>query len=106
MPEGRLLVVYRFPHGVSKVVLRVRALTRRLDRLEDHYAPADGPRKRFTVVVSALGRPLNLGGSTCRRRLGPDGTMTELVQLDGSRDGLSDEELDRFIERFPIETAT
>jgi hypothetical protein len=31
--------------------------------------------------------------------------VTEFVHLDGSRDGLSDEELDRFIERFPIDAA-
>jgi len=32
-----------------------------------------------------------------------DGQLTEVVWLDGNRHGLSDEELERFIERFPVQ---
>lgn len=80
----------------------MRAITRRLCRLEDQIGLAGKPRRRFRLVVS-LAKPLNLATSTCQRRLSPDGLLTEIVRLDGSRDGLTDEELEKFIERFPVE---
>jgi hypothetical protein len=83
----------------------MKALTRRLHRLEEREGLAGKPRERLLVVVSGVGRPLNLAGSTCRRRLAPDGSIVDHVHLDGSRDGLTDDELDRFIECFPIEAA-
>lgn len=84
----------------------MRAIARRLHRLEERAGLSGKPQERLLVVVSALGRPLNLAGSTCRRTLGLDGSILDHVHLDGSRDGLTDEELDRFIERFPIESLT
>jgi hypothetical protein len=80
-------------------------IARRLNRLEEQAGLAGKPRERLLVVVSGVGRPLNLAGSTCRRRLAPDGSIVDHVHLDGSRDGLTDDELDRFIECFPIEAA-
>jgi hypothetical protein len=56
------------------------------------------------VIGSVCGSP-NLTTSTCTRTLGPDGPLTEVVQLNGGRDGLNDEDLERFIERFPIQRA-
>ncbi len=32
-----------------------------------------------------------------------NGLLTEVVEPDGSREGLSDEDLERFIESFPVE---
>jgi hypothetical protein len=83
----------------------MKALTRRLHRLEERAGLAGKPRERLLVVVSGVGRPLNLAGSTCRRRLAPDGSLIDHVYLDGNRNGLTDEEMERFIERFPIEAA-
>ena len=83
----------------------MKAITRRLCRLENRAGLSGKPRERFLVVVSALGSPLNLAGSTCRRTLAADGSITELVHLDGCRDGLTDDELERFIQTFPIEAA-
>jgi hypothetical protein len=81
----------------------MKAITRRLRRLENQVGLSEKPRERFVVVVSALARPLNLAGSICRRMLCANGSITELVHLDGTRNGLSDEELEQFIEGFPIE---
>jgi len=33
-----------------------------------------------------------------------DGSLTEVVRLDGTRGGLTDEELEEFVESFPVET--
>jgi hypothetical protein len=41
---------------------------------------------------------------TCRRTLSSDGTLSEIVRLDGSREGLYDADFEKFIESFPIET--
>jgi hypothetical protein len=75
----------------------------RLDKLESVLMPAKGPRRRVRVVMSAVCGTLNLATSTCTRRLSK-GTLTELVNLDGDRSELSNEQLERFIESFPIET--
>jgi len=77
-------------------------LERRLERLEKlTHAAESTPGMR--VVISACGKPLNLAGSTCERRLGPDGAITEIVRLDGSRDHITNEELDRFVAGFPVQ---
>ena len=54
------------------------------------------------VVISACSRPLNLAGSTCDRRLGSDGSIVEIVRLDGRRGAISNAELDQFVSRFPL----
>ena len=77
-------------------------LERRIDRLEQHTNNVKStPVMR--VVISACGRPLNIAGSTCERRLGPGGSITEIVRLDGSRNGISEAELDEFVSRFPVQ---
>jgi hypothetical protein len=53
--------------------------------------------KKFRIVASTSGVTLNLANSTCRRTLAPNGSLTEIVTLDGSDQGLSDEDLERFI---------
>ena len=49
------------------------------------------------------GQHAELGASTCRRTLSADGFLTEIVRLDGTRGGLTDEEMETFVETFPIE---
>jgi hypothetical protein len=71
------------------------------------------PRRilRETRTVKSLPAPTAcristsfLLGSTCRRTLSADGSLTEVVRLDGARGGLTDEEMEKFVETFPIET--
>jgi hypothetical protein len=52
-----------------------------------------------------MGRTLSLETSTCRRTLSADGFLTEMVRLDGARGGLTDEEVEKFVEGFPVEGA-
>jgi hypothetical protein len=54
------------------------------------------------VIRSVCGSP-NLSTSSCTRTLWPDGALTEVVHLDGGRDGLSDEDLETFIASFPVQ---
>lgn len=76
-------------------------LKRRLEKLE-RLGPAEGSEV-FRVLVRATCGPPNLANSTCTRTLGPNGHITELVTLDGGRDGLTDDDLDPFVSGFPIE---
>ena len=76
-------------------------LKSRLTRLEETLAPVQGATKRWVVVVHG-GAPANLANSTCTRTLS-QGRLMELVLLDGSREELTDAELDRFVGSFPIQ---
>jgi hypothetical protein len=80
-------------------MLRLRG---RLNRLERILVPSKGPRTRFRLVMSAVCGDLNLVTSTCERRLA-NGVLTEVVHLDGDRSELSNEQLERFIESFPVQ---
>lgn len=73
----------------------------RLTKLERTLIPVQGPTKRWVVVVVGRG-PANLANSTCTRTLS-DGRLWEVVRLDGSSEGLTDDELDRFVQSFPIQ---
>ncbi len=76
-------------------------LKRRLQLLE---RPRSGAvQKRLLLVVSGVCGSLNLATSTCTRTLWPSGGLMEVVQLDGSQDNLSNEDLERFIASFPIQ---
>jgi hypothetical protein len=84
----------------------VKALARRLRRLEDQFASADGmPRDYFRIVLRHLDRLPGLDGATCRRTMWPNGTVSESVVMGTSRDGREPtrEELDRWVASFPIE---
>jgi hypothetical protein len=80
-------------------MLRMRG---RLNKLERILAPSKGPRLRLRLVMSAVCGDLNLATSTCERTLG-SGVLTEVVHLDGDRSELNDEQLERFIDGFPIQ---
>ena len=77
---------------------------KRIERRERQTGAEDA--KVLRVVMRCVVGRANLANSQCRRTLGPNGTLLEFVQLDGGRDGLSDEQLDQFVESFPIETAS
>ncbi len=76
----------------------------RLLRVEENTRPRSGVvQERVRVVVRGVCGPPNLATSTCTRTLGANGALTELVHLNGGRDGLSDQDLERFLESFPIQ---
>ena len=89
----------------------MKTVDRRIRRLEGQIWPAAQPdflrhpRQHIRVVVSALGRELNLEESTCQRSLDATGLLTEIVDLNGSGEGLSQEELDRFVASFPVKVS-
>jgi hypothetical protein len=85
----------------------VKAIAKRLRRL-DQFAPADGkPRKRFRLVLRPAGlRNPSLENATCRRTLCPNGTVLESVEFTTRSNGreLTQEELDKWFASFPVET--
>ena len=85
----------------------MRPVIRRITRLEDRFAHQQdllgNPRGRLRIVVCRMDRPLSLETSRCRRTLTADGSLTEVVRLDGIRGGLTDDELEKFVQSFPVE---
>ena len=83
----------------------MKTVIRRLRRLEDQVACVDRPRRRIRLVVCDLGDTLSLEGATCQRALCSDGTLLEMVcfnRHNAGPDPLTDEELDRWVESFPV----
>jgi hypothetical protein len=78
-------------------------LNARLKTLERHQRQV--LKEPFRVVVSHVGEPLDLAKATCTRTIWPNGQLFELVNLNGGDYGLSDEDLERFIQSFPVETS-
>ena len=76
-------------------------LKRRVNSLE-HPRSGPVPGHVRIVIRSVCGSP-NLSTSSCTRTLGPDGALTEVVHLDGGRDGLNDQDLETFIASFPVQ---
>jgi hypothetical protein len=85
----------------------VKAIAKRLSRLEDLFGPADGKlRERFRIVLQPAGlRTPDLENSTCRRTLWPNGTVSETVELGTSSNGreVTDDESDKWVASFPLE---
>jgi hypothetical protein len=73
---------------------------RRLRALERQIKPPEEPLR---VVVSRPGEPADLEQAECHRHILKDGRLWEVVTLDGSAEGISKEDLDRFVAKFPIE---
>jgi hypothetical protein len=86
----------------------VKAVIRRIARLEDQFAPKvqpdflRRPRQRLRLVVSGMDRDLALETSTCQRTLTATGCLIEVVRLDGRHNGLTHEELEKFVKNFPV----
>jgi hypothetical protein len=83
----------------------VKALARRLCRLEGRLVAEGEPRKTFRVMLGPSSRELDLENSWCQRTLCADGTVSESITLATGTDGreVTDEELDEWIATFPIE---
>ena len=78
--------------------MNLKARLKKLERQQNQVA-----QEPFRVVVSHAGERLDLAKATCTRTIMPDGRLMELVNLNGSRDGLNDEDLERFIQSHPVE---
>jgi hypothetical protein len=76
--------------------------TRRLKALERQIQTSPEP---IRLVVTYVGdnEPTDLQKATCHRRLLANGTFYEVVTLNGTGDGISREDLYRFVAKFPIE---
>ena len=83
----------------------MKAIVRRVGRLEDRFQTqlSGKPKSSLRIIVTLAGSAAaNLATSTCTRYV-RDGLLTEVVQLDGARGSISDEELETFVARFPID---
>jgi len=95
----------------------VKAIGKRLCRLEEQLAPADRtPREVLRLIVRPVGALLSLDCATCRRTLCSNGSLMEVVSVAGlperpsrSKGGnptpVTDEQLEAFIQGTPIEPA-
>jgi hypothetical protein len=81
--------------------LRNASLEEKLTPVQRDFARY--PRQRHRLIVCNIGSQLSLETSTCRRTLNADGSITEIVRLNGTRADLPDADLDKFIEGFPIQ---
>jgi hypothetical protein len=78
----------------------MKAILRRVDRLEERLGSK--PRNVFRLIVTrSTGGEPNLENATCRRHYA-GGLLTEVIDLQSCDNPFSREELDRFVERFPI----
>lgn len=66
---------------------------------QDQHSPHS---KRLQIVAWRAGRELDLANATSDRKLSAGGYLSELVQLDGSPDQMSEEELHELIASFPL----
>ena len=85
----------------------MRAIVRRVGRLEDRFQTqlSGKPKSSLRIIVTRAGSgAANLATSTCTRRLNNTGGLIEIVDLDGDDSGISEEELETFVARFPIST--
>jgi len=79
----------------------MQRLKGRLDRLERILNPMPAPRKFFRLLVNSCGS-LDLANSTCQRT--PiNGTLKEVVILDGNQDHINDEQLESLLKAFPFQ---
>jgi hypothetical protein len=59
-------------------------------------------QQRIRVIFHVLDEPLKLQTSTCERLIWPDGSLVEIVFLDGRYTDLTAQELDSFICQHPV----
>jgi len=79
----------------------VKAVIRRLDRLEDRFRLTK-PRNVLRIILTRIGDEADLKKATCSRSLSAGGFLMELVNLKGCNNTFTSEEMDRFVESFPI----
>jgi hypothetical protein len=75
-------------------------LKRRLTKLENRTANYQG--EPFRLFISVFGKPLNPATSAITRKWGPNGKLTEMVWLDGSTSGISQEEFETLVTQIPV----
>lgn len=83
----------------------MKTVTRRIARLEDRFVSADRPRRHLRIVLSMAGAKPCLDDATCKRTLCSDGTLLEVVRFNKRNKGpdeLTNEELDKWVESFPV----
>jgi hypothetical protein len=80
--------------------LNLKSRLKTLERQQRHVLKGS-----IRLVVSRVA-PLDLSKATCSRTIMPDGRLTELVDLHGGDYGLSQEDLEGFIQSFPVERCT
>jgi hypothetical protein len=83
----------------------MRAITRRLCRLEGQVRTRDRPRRRLRLVVMRAGARPCLEDATCTRTLCVDGRLLELVRYNKPNEGHDEptaEEVDKWVETFPL----
>jgi len=82
----------------------MKPILRRVGKLEVRHALSGKPRSQLRLLISLPWKgPANLATSTCKRSLNAAGGLIEVVDLDGGRDALSDDDLERFIDSFPVQ---
>ena len=84
----------------------MKIIDRRLRELENHFGSPDRPRPRIRLVIRTLGSKLCLEDAICKRTMCSDGTLLELVDFKKHNEGpdeLTDEELNRWLDGFPVE---
>ena len=83
----------------------MRAISRRLSRLEDRVGVADRPQRRLRILVRRAGARPCLEGAICTRMLCVDGSLLETVKFNKQNDGRDEptpEEVDKWVETFPV----
>jgi len=78
----------------------MQRLKGRLDRVAKALAPHEG--KRMRVIACGVCKPGNLAEATCSRAI-TNGCLTECVSLEGRIEDITDEQLEEFIQSFPIQ---
>lgn len=66
----------------------------------------DANTRRLRMTISMAGAEPSLEDATCRRTLWSDGTLFEMVEFhthNAGPDELTDEELDTWVESFPVD---
>jgi hypothetical protein len=66
-------------------------------------------RKRYQVIFARNDdnpTPLDLENSSCVRQIWPDGSLFEIIYLRGRLEDLTEEELEAFVDRYPIKRNT
>jgi hypothetical protein len=83
----------------------MRSIDRRIGKLESRYEVNSRPPKLgLRLIVTRIWDQGAEPTSTCQRYV-RDGSLTEIVRLNGEDSGLSGDELERFIASFPVEAA-
>lgn len=67
-------------------------------------ARTNGARESMRVIIRPVVGQVDLAKCTCTRRLNDD-ILVEIVDLDGSLDTVTREDLDAFVDSFPIEVS-